>query len=191
MIFAHPKAVVFDWDGTILDSAEPTYRTYVRLFAHFGIPFGRADFARTYSPNWYRTFRALGVEETLWPEADALWMAYFAEESIALFPGAREALDLLHDHGVTRAIVTSGGRERVSREVDALGVGHHFEQIVFGCDTQHRKPHPEGLHICLDRLGIKPEEAVYIGDSPEDVLMAKAANVRSIAVPGGYPNREA
>jgi len=160
----------------------------VRLFEEFGIPFDRETYARTYSPNWYQTFRMLDIPEERWPHADARWLAHFAGEDVALIDGARELLDALHARGVATGIVTSGSRDRVLRELDTHRFA--FQECVFGCDVTEKKPHPEGLLLCLDRLRVVPDEAVYVGDSPEDVAMARAAGVYSIAVPGGYPNRE-
>ena len=62
---------------------------------------------------------------------------------------------------------------------------------MYGCDVKEKKPHPEGLLLCLDRLRMRAEEAVFVGDSPEDIEMARAAGVYSVAVTGGYPNRDA
>jgi HAD superfamily hydrolase (TIGR01549 family) len=76
------KAVLFDWDGTLADTAEASYRCYVRMFAELGIAFDRETYARTYSPNWYLTFRALGVPEEQWSHADTRWLAHFAEEPV-------------------------------------------------------------------------------------------------------------
>ena len=53
------RAVLFDWDGTLSDSAEASFRCYARLFPEYGIPFARHDFQRTYSPDWYRTYTQL------------------------------------------------------------------------------------------------------------------------------------
>jgi phosphoglycolate phosphatase len=58
-------------------------------------------------------------------------------------------------------------------------------------DTVQRKPHPEALLLALERMRVAAGEAVYIGDSPEDVQMAQAAGVRAVGIPGGFPNREA
>jgi HAD superfamily hydrolase (TIGR01509 family) len=148
---------VFDWDGTLVDTAEATYRCYERVFESFGIAFDRDVYARYYSPNWYHTFRQIGL-------------------------AARD---------VAAAIVTSGTRDRVTREMHAHGVADRFRECVFGSDVASKKPHPEALFLCMDRLGVAASETVYIGDSPEDIAMAKAAGVFSIALPGGYPNREA
>ena len=163
----------------------------MRIFTDFGIPFDRDAYARTYSPNWYHTFECVGLPRERWSDADERWLAYFAEETVALIDGVREALDALGQRGIRRGIVTSGGRDRVSRELAAHGVHEHFEQVVYGNETERRKPHPDALHLCLERLGVPPQEAAYVGDSPEDVLMARAANVFAVAVPGGYPNRAA
>ena len=185
------KAVIFDWDGTIVDSAEPTYRCYERLFAELGVAFDRETYARTYSPNWYQTFRALGVPEERWPHADARWLAHFAEETVELIDGARDALRELASRGVDIAIVTSGSRDRIVREIEAHGLAEVIRECVCGSDVAQKKPHPAALRLCLSRLDVAAGDAVYVGDSPEDVEMARAAGVYAVAVPGGYPNRDA
>ena len=185
------RAVLFDWDGTLADTSEASYRCYVRMFAELGIPFDRDTYARTYSPNWYHTFRVLGLPEERWSHADERWLAHFAEEQVELIDGAREVLEGLTARGLATGIVTSGSRGRVTRELEAHGLIAHLHECVFGCDVKEKKPHPEGLVLCLDRLGVAAEDAVYVGDSPEDIAMAKAAGVRSIGVAGTYPNRDA
>jgi HAD superfamily hydrolase (TIGR01549 family) len=185
------RAILFDWDGTLADTAEASYRCYVRMFAEFGILFDRAEFERTYSPDWYHTFRCVGLPEGQWAAADAKWLAYFAQEMIELAPDVHRVLDLLDSHGLRKAIVTSGSRDRVHRELTAHRIIHRFDHVVCGNDVAERKPHPAALQLCLERLGIAAQEAAYVGDSPEDVLMARAANVFAVAVRGAYPNGEA
>ncbi len=185
------RAVLFDWDGTLADTAEASFRCYVRTFEAFAIPFDRDAYARTYSPNWYLTFRALGLAEEHWSDADARWLAHFAEERVALIDGARDVLESLNARGVATGIVTSGGRERVSRELEGRGLASHIHACVYGCEVAEKKPHPEGLLLALERLEVAAHEAVYVGDSPEDIEMARGAGVRSVAIPGGYPNRDA
>ncbi len=187
---ANPRAVVFDWDGTLVDTAEASYRCYVRLFQSFSLPFDRETYARTYSPNWYHTFRCLDLAEEHWAEADRRWLDYFAEETVELIDGAAEVIAGLASRGIATSVVTSGSRERVVREIDAHGLANQLLHPVFGTDVHNKKPHPEALLLCLDRLSIKPEEAVYVGDSAEDIEMARAAGVYSVAVPGPYPNHD-
>jgi HAD superfamily hydrolase (TIGR01509 family) len=184
-------AVLFDWDGTLVDSAEASYRCYVRLFDSYGIGFDRACFERTYSPNWQRTYEAVGLAPELWPEADRRWLEHYGREKTRLMAGARQALVRLDEAGIARGIVTSGDRSRVARELTELDVQRYFKTMVYGGDTENRKPHPEALLLALRRMAVTPERAAYIGDSPEDVEMARAAGVRAVGVPGGFPNREA
>jgi HAD superfamily hydrolase (TIGR01509 family) len=185
------RAVLFDWDGTLADTAEATYRCYVRTFEAFDIAFDREIFARTYSPNWYDTFRTLGLPEHHWPEADERWLRHFAEETVALMHGAMEVLQRLAKRGIDIGVVTSGSRDRVTREMEHHGISPLLRACVFGTDVIQKKPHPEALVQCLGHLGIEAADAAYVGDSPEDVAMARAANVFAVAVPGGYPNRDA
>jgi HAD superfamily hydrolase (TIGR01509 family) len=185
------RAVLFDWDGTLLDSAEASYRVYVRLFRSFGIEFTRVDFERTYSPDWYRTFEGVKLPREQWDEADARWVAMYREEPGGLLPGAGETLRRLRDAGLLRGLVSSGSRERVLGDLVRLGMDGCFDAIVCGGDTPNRKPHPEPLHAALERLRVAAQEAAYVGDSPEDVRMAQAAGVYVVGIPGGFPNRAA
>jgi HAD superfamily hydrolase (TIGR01549 family) len=185
------RAILFDWDGTLADTAEATYRCYERVFREFEIAFDRDSYARTYSPNWYDTFRALGLPEHRWPAADERWLHHFLAETTTLMNGALDVVQQLADAGVEIGVVTSGSRNRVTREMEAHGVAPLVRASVFGTDVVQKKPHPEALLRCLEAMGVAADEAAYVGDSPEDVMMARAANVFAVAVPGGYPNRDA
>jgi phosphoglycolate phosphatase len=133
----------------------------------------------------------MALHEDQWPAADAKWLAYFAEETIHLIDGAREALDLLDRHNIVRGIVTSGSRERILRELRHHDVASHFVHVICGTDVREKKPHPAALQLCLERMGVGPAETAYVGDSPEDVQMARAAGVAAVAIRGSYPNVEA
>jgi len=185
------RAVLFDWDGTLVNTAEASYRCYEKLFGSYGIAFDRDAFRRTYSPNWHLTYSALGLAEERWAEADARWLQHYCEEEVVLIDGAREALLRVRDAGLAAGLVTSGDRVRVSRELTDLGVAEFFQALVCAEDTAERKPRPEPLLLALDRMRLVPGHAVYIGDSPEDVQMAQAAGVRAVGIPGAFPNREA
>lgn len=168
-----------------------SYRCYRRLFAPYGIDFTRDVFSRTYAPDWYRTYEGIGLARELWPEADARWLEIYAGESCGLVGGAREALDQIARGGVLCALVTSGSRVRVEREIAALGLSGTFAAVVCGEDARNKKPHPEALLVALARLPVESAEAAYVGDSPEDVHMARAAGVWAVGVAGGFPNAAA
>jgi len=185
------RAFLFDWDGTLVDSAERSFRCFQRVFAGYGIVFDHEQFRHTYSPNWYRTYEAVGLPRERWAEADGRWIDCYGDEPSLLLPGAREALDRLAKRGIRPGLVTSGDGMRVRRELGVLGLGGAFGAVVCSGDTERRKPDPEPLLLALRRLAVSPREAVYVGDSPEDVQMARAAGTFAVGIPGGFPNREA
>jgi HAD superfamily hydrolase (TIGR01549 family) len=185
------RAVLFDWDGTLLDSAEAGLRSYVRLFASFGIPYDRVRFAETYSPDWYRTYEKVGLPRERWREADAAWLEIYASEACGLVEGAVDALDRLEKGGISTGLVTSGSGGRVRRELANLGIESRFRVVVCSEDVARRKPDPQALLLGLERLEVSASDAAYVGDSPEDVEMARAAGVFSVGVAGAFPNREA
>ena len=184
-----PKAVLFDWDGTLIDSAEASYRCYVQLFSGYSLPFDRESYARTYCPDWYRTYEALGLAREHWAEADDRWLRLYAEQPPELLPGAREGLERLARIGLPLGLVTSGQRERVTADLDRLGLSNAFATLVCGSDLPARKPDPAPLRRALSEIDVAAPDSAYIGDSPEDVRMAQAAGAFAVAVPGGYPNR--
>jgi HAD superfamily hydrolase (TIGR01509 family) len=191
MIPPRLRAILFDWDGTLVDSAEKTFRCYQQVFAGFGIAFDRARFEETYSPDWQLTYRAIGLSPDDWPPADERWIDCYQSSPSALLPGVREGLLRIRGRGFTQGIVSSGDGSRVRRELRTLGIDSFFEAVVCGGETERRKPDPEPLRVALDRLGLRPEEAAYVGDSPEDIQMARAARVFAVGIPGGFPNHSA
>ena len=184
------RAVLLDWDGTIVDSAEATFRCYARLFDSYRIPFDRDRFQQTYSPAWYGTYEALGLPRESWEEADQRWLDYYAAEESVCLSGVGEALARLQQAAIALGIVTSGERQRVTRELRGLRLAGLFPVVVAADDVQNRKPDPEPLVLALGRMGMAAAEAAYVGDSPEDVQMARAAGVYAVGVPGPFPNRE-
>ena len=186
------RAVLYDWDGTLVDSAAKSYRCYVRVFSEYGIPYDRQQYQETYTPDWYRTYEAVGLPRESWPEAYALWTRCYELEPSELLPGARAALERFSSRGIAQGLVSSGESARVRRELRALDLEGFFgEAVVCGGDTERRKPDPEPLLVGLERLGVGSTGAAYLGDSPEDITMAKAACVFAVGIPGGFPNQEA
>jgi len=163
------EAVLFDWDGTLLDSAEASYRCYVRLFDSYGIGFDRALFSRSYSPNWHRTYEAVGLAPDRWPEADQRWLDHYCAEESRLVPGAREALARVEEAGIAQGIVTSGDRTRVSRELAGLEVERYFRTVVFGGGkyaSAVEVPEPGGGYYAINDVAHGQVREVWYSSKP-------------------------
>jgi HAD superfamily hydrolase (TIGR01509 family) len=180
------ECVLFDWDGTLLDSFEADAQAYFHMFAALGMTWSMAELKLHYSPNWHRVYRAARLPLAKWDEADRLWMRFYRKHQPRMQPGARQVLRSLEQR-FTLALVSSGSRARVRRQLREHGVAAMFRAKVCSEDSPRRKPHPAPLRMALDRLRIAPKVCVYVGDAPEDIEMAHRAGVRAIGVLGGSP----
>jgi HAD superfamily hydrolase (TIGR01509 family) len=180
------ECVLLDWDGTLLDSFEADAQAYIHMFAALGLQWSMAELKRHYSPNWHRVYRAAHLPRAKWDEADRLWMKFYRTHQPELQPGARRVLSTL-GRRFTLALVSSGSRARVRRQLREHEVAAMFRTKVCSEDAPHRKPHPAPLRMALDRLHLSPKVCVYVGDAPEDIQMAHRAGMRAIGVLGGSP----
>jgi len=184
---ARIRAVLFDLDGTLLDSFPMHYVVYETMFSQFGISMSRELFLSTYSPNWYRTYEAFGLAEKHWNEANDLWLSEAAKHTPELFPGAADVLAEL-DKSFALGIVTSGSKNRVIQDLERTGIAPFFETVVTGDDISQPKPAPEGLETAMRELSVAASETVYVGDAHADFEMARAAGVKFLGVPSEFAN---
>jgi len=182
-------AVLFDWDGTLIDSYHADSQAYLALFREMGVPWGLSELERHYSPDWYVVYRAAGIPNARWPDADRIWRSYYAKHRPKLVSGARRVLMQLARR-YELGLVTSGDRNRVMRQLRAFGLLRVLRTRVCGGDLEEKKPHPAPLQMALRQIAIEPADCVYVGDTPEDVAMARAAGVRAIAVLGPFPTEK-
>jgi len=178
--------VLFDWDGTLVDSYLADSAAYLAMFRDMGIAWGLEDLAEHYSPNWYNVYRAAKLPEARWDEADRSWRRHYAKHSPQLMPGAREVLEQIRPHH-RLGLVTSGDRERVTRQLREFRLTRMFRARVCGGDTRMKKPHPAPLRMALRCMALRASACIYVGDAPEDLQMARSAGARAIAVLGPFP----
>jgi HAD superfamily hydrolase (TIGR01509 family) len=178
--------VLFDWDGTLLNSFEADANAYAYMFGALGMDWSIAELKRHYSPNWHRVYRAAGIPRAKWDEADRLWRLFYKKQMPKLQPGAMNVLRTL-DRRFKLALVSSGSRARVRKQLREHNVSSMFLTKVCSEDTPRRKPHPAPLRMALEKLRARPQTSIYIGDAPEDIEMAHRAGVRAIGVLGGSP----
>jgi HAD superfamily hydrolase (TIGR01509 family) len=180
------QAVLFDWDGTLLDSFDADSSAYLAMFRELGIPWGLSELAAHYTPNWHHVYRAAKIPVSKWEIADKLWAKHYAHHTPKLVPGARSTLAWVA-HRYQLGLVTSGDRVRVLRQLRLFGLTRQFATHVCASDTRQKKPHPAPLRLALKQMFLDPRACVYVGDSPHDLEMSKRAGVRSIAVIGRFP----
>jgi AHBA synthesis associated protein len=185
----HARVVLFDWDGTLLNSYAADSRAYLAMFRALEIKWGLAELKKHYSPDWYQVYRAARLPRARWAEANRLWRAAYLAERPPLLPGARGVIRVL-GKTFTLGIVTGGSGGRVRPQIRAFGLADYFSACVCSEDAPRKKPHPAPLQRTLKRLRADPEECVYVGDAPEDIEMARRAGVRAIGVLGPFPTAE-
>ena len=182
------NTLLFDWDGTLADSAHLGLAAFQKTFDELGVAFPRDIYEATYSPNWYSTYEALRLPKEQWQRADELWMKHYGEETAQLIEGAAQTILDLHRKGYRLGIVSSGSESRVCRELKQSAVADIFQTVICNEHIINKKPHPEGLEIALQRLHSSPAESAYVGDAPEDIQMGKSARVLTVGVRSAYPS---
>ena len=183
------EGVLFDWDGTLVNSYHADTSAYLAMFEEMGIAWGLKELEDHYSPNWYQVYRAAGLPRKRWDEADRAWRAHYAKHRPKLMAGARRVLARLRDAHYL-GLVTSGDRDRVTRQLREFRLTKLFTARVCSGDTLRKKPHPEPLRLALRQMQLDPSACIYVGDAPQDVEMARRAGVRAIGVLGPFPTEK-
>ncbi|HXX17528.1 MAG TPA: HAD family hydrolase [Candidatus Eremiobacteraceae bacterium] len=186
---ARLAGVLFDWDGTLIDSYHADSQAYLAMFRELGLNWGLKELERHYSPDWYIVYRAAGIAPQQWDRADRLWRLHYAKHPSKLVYGARRVLGTL-GRRYALGLVTSGDRKRVLRQLREFALTRRFRSRVCGGDTREKKPHPAPLLAALQQMKLSADECVYVGDTPEDLEMARAAGMRAIAVLGPFPTEK-
>ena len=196
---ASPAAILFDLDGTLLDTASDIALALQRAMADQGLPAPDGAAVRTMigkgSPVLVeRACEAVGVVADERRKA-ALLEGFFdhygrleaSGESTALpYDGVREGLAALQDRGFPMAVVTNKFHRFAVPLLAHLDLLPHFRVIVGGDTCERRKPDPMPLQWACSELGIEPARALMVGDSINDVQAARAASMPVVCVPYGY-----
>ncbi len=185
------RAVVFDWDGTLVDSFAATRHASMAVFRHFGVRMDEERYRATYQPDWHATYREVGIPEDRWEQANDVWQHHYREQiaQVHLFRGVREALADLAAAGIRLGVVTSADRARLLADIERFRLKGRFGALVAFEDARRQKPHPDGLVRALEGLGVPAARTLHVGDRPEDVLMGKRAGTRTAGVPSAYGPR--
>ncbi len=177
-----PDAVLFDWDGTLVDTMSMIYRANVVALRSYGITMSREWFRERYTPDWRSSYRELGIPEHLWDEMAGRWSDEMVKMQPRAMPWARAALRRLRSHGVRLGLVTASTRAVVEPNIVRLNLAGMFETAFYSDDVASSKPHPEALLRALDALGVVPRTTTYVGDTLVDLEMTRAAGASFVAV---------
>jgi HAD superfamily hydrolase (TIGR01509 family) len=180
-------AVIFDCDGTLVDS-EPLARTaWARTLQPYGYAVTDADAEATVGLPFPRT-HAYFAERVELPGVDDMWTAYsgtlFAliDDELVTFDDAVAAARELRERGIRVGVASSSPRERLHRTLSRAGLLDAFDVTVAGDEVTNGKPAPDMFLLCAERLGAAPHDCIVIEDSPPGVQAGRAAGMHTIGV---------
>lgn len=188
------KAVIFDHDGTLVDSEKLHYRIWRDVLSGLGVDFPEADYAKDYSgfPTRHNA-RTLVNAYQLDIDPEALFRlkekrinSLLARESFSLMPGVKDAVNACRQMALSLAIASGARRNEVANTLKVHGFTGMFDAIACSEDVAHPKPAPDVYLLALDGLGLAAEQCVAVEDSYSGLQSAKAAGLRCIAVPNAY-----
>ena len=180
-------AVIFDCDGTLVDS-EPLSRTaWERALEPYGYVLTEADAEASVGLPYPRV-HAFFAERAALPAADEFWTELSAElyelidADLEPFDDAVNAARELRARGVPVAVASSSFRDRLHRTLSRAGLLDAFDAVVAGDEVEHGKPAPDMFLLAAERLGVEPAACVVIEDSPPGVQAGLAAGMITLAV---------
>jgi HAD superfamily hydrolase (TIGR01509 family) len=191
------RGVLLDMDGTLIDSNEAHARAWERAFAANGQPVAYEEIRRRIGMGGDNLIPAiLGIEKEseLGTRISERRSEIYRNESlphIRPFPGVRPLLERMREAGLLLAIATSSPDEELDPALDITGIRDLLEERTSADDAESSKPDPDIVHAALDRLGLRPEETVMLGDTPYDIAAAGRAGLGVIAFRcGGFSDED-
>jgi phosphoglycolate phosphatase len=185
--------LIFDLDGTLIDSRLDLAHSVNATRAHLGLPPLENERVYSYVGNGAPVLirRALGerAAEAEVQEALEFFLEHYREHALectTLYPGVREAVDRLYNAGKRLAVLTNKP-VKISRViVEGLGAGEYFFQVYGGNSFEFKKPNPIGVEALRNEAGVGRDGTMMVGDSSVDILTARNAGVRSCGVTYGF-----
>ncbi|ACM93081.1 phosphoglycolate phosphatase, bacterial [Nautilia profundicola AmH] len=184
------ELLIFDLDGTLIDSVPDLTDAINKTFNELGIDRVTEEEVRNYLGNGARTLIERALKEKndreLLQKALQSFKNHYKNNvcvKTSLYPGVKETLEKLPHK---KAIVTNKPYEFVGEILKTLGIDTHFEMYIGGESLPEKKPSPMPLLYVCEKMGFDPKNSIMIGDSKNDIIAAKNAQIKSIAVNYGY-----
>jgi pyrophosphatase PpaX len=185
------QAVIFDVDGTLLDTKEFILRSFEHVFQALGLPCpSRNDISVVMGQPLEECYRAFASQL----DAALLCKRHrsFQEDNLSLvvpFENTARTLVTLREHGIKLAAVTT--RKQTGRQsLRYAGIEDMLSSVVTGDDVEHFKPHPEGVHKALGELNVPAIQAIMVGDLAVDIQAGKRAGTATAAALYGFSTKE-
>ncbi len=186
------KAILFDVDGTLLDTREFIFRAFEHVFRLHDLPhLTREDVLVIGGKSLEDCYAILAPER----EAAVLCKTHrtFQEQNMdlgQLFPNTLDTLKKLKQTGIQMGAVTNRYRQTGLRSLTHSGLLPFLDVVIAGDDVTYPKPHPEGLDKALKQLNVVPEDAAMVGDSPGDIEAGKSAGTITVAATYGFSSKD-
>ena len=186
------KAVLWDLDGVLADTAASHFEAWRQLFASLGKGFDEESFKRTFGLRNDAVLRevleAIGPDEMerLSGRKDELYRSLI-EGNLSPLAGVERLLGYLAARGTKMAVVTSTARENVRLILASLGLDGYFGTVVSGEDVTRGKPDPQGFLLAAERLGVSPADCLVIEDAPDGIEAGRRAGMSCVGVATTHP----
>jgi beta-phosphoglucomutase len=182
-------AIIWDVDGTLVDTAEQHFRAWTRLAAELNQAFSRADFAATFgmrNPEIIRQLFFPDANDTrcdeLGTRKEDLYRASVREEGVQLLPGVARLLREFAQAGWPQAVGSSAPTENLDLLLGLSQIQHYFSALVSGNDVKRGKPDPEVFLLAASKLKVQPSQCVVFEDAVAGVAAATAGGMKCVAV---------
>lgn len=193
---SNTKIIILDFDGTLGDTASVIVQTTQATIRELGLP-ARTDEQCAAMIG----LRLVEIPPVLFPECEVdgdlyaetyrrLFKVFNTEGAVTLYPNVMETILELHRRGIILTIASSRSRSSLADYIENLGLSKIITYYLGAADVTEGKPAPEAVNRTLEHFGLKPEDAVVVGDTVFDIHMGKNAGTRSCGVTYGNGSRE-